>query len=147
MTSILSVEDDPLQAEWIRTTLLRNLPGIDLRQIRTEHEFISRFAEVAADPPGVVLLDAMLRWTDPSPEMPLRPPDVREGGVAKAWLRCQTRLNEDVRTRSVPVIIYSVLQKTGLFELPDGVIHLQKDANSQELISLIKHKLNLGHQC
>jgi hypothetical protein len=47
------------------------------------------------------------------------------------------RTNEvrvDERTRSIPVIIYTVPQNTGrLFQIPDGVLYVQKDANPLEL--------------
>lgn len=143
MTFILSVEDDPLSGEWIRQTIAAKFPDAQLKQMSTEYEFVSKFEEIASNPPDVVLMDVMLRWTDPAPDMPPRPDDVREGGIGEAGLRCQQRFQADLRTKAVPVILYTVLQKESL-RLPANVVHVQKDADPTELIQTIT--LMLGRE-
>lgn len=137
MSYILSVEDDPLQSEWLRQILSERFPTIGLRQISTEYEFGNRFEEIATDPPKVILLDMMLRWTDPAPSMPKRPPEVREGGLTQAGRRCEQRLQADPRTSSVPIIFYTVLEREDVGDLPANVVHVEKDADPAELIRVI----------
>jgi PleD family two-component response regulator len=143
--SILSVEDDSMQADWIRSTLENELPETQVSRIGTEHEFISKFEEIANEPPRLILLDAMLRWTNPSPDMPERPEEVRQGGIAQAGLRCQKRLSQDLRTRDIPVIFYTVLQKSSLgslvVELPKDLVMVQKNADPRELIGRVRQAL------
>jgi CheY-like chemotaxis protein len=146
---ILSVEDDPLQAEWIRATIEKHIPGADVSQLRTEHEFVTQFEAFALRPPKLILLDAMLRWTDPAPDLPPRPAEVEEGGIAQAGLRCRHRLSNDPRTSAIPVILYSVLRDNAsrpetLLYVPENVTHVQKNADPLELVEKIKQAL--GHQ-
>jgi CheY-like chemotaxis protein len=145
--SILSVEDDPLQAEWIRATIERHIPNSDIRQLKTEHEFVAEFEAIALRPPRVILLDAMLRWTDPVRDMPIMPAEVQKGGLAQAGLRCRQRLSADSRTSAIPVILYSVLQGNPsrpetLQFMPEDVTHVQKNADPVEMIGKIKLALH-----
>ena len=138
--SILSVEDDALQSEWIRQTIATRFPDARLNQISTEYEFESKFEEIASKPPKLILLDVMLRWTDPAPNMPPRPEEVKQGGIGQAGIRCERRLKADPRTKNIPVILYTVLQ-TGSLQLPAHVTHLQKNADPSELLRRISETL------
>ncbi len=60
---ILIVEDDHLQLDDIRDALRMRYPQAEFHEIRTEQEFRQQVDGIAADPPGVVILDAMIRWT------------------------------------------------------------------------------------
>jgi len=109
---ILSVEDDPLGAEWIRQAVESRIPGAKVNQINTESEFLTSLPEIAARPPSLILMDEMLRWADPSPHVPERPADVRAGGISRAGLRCCVRLAAKPETSAIPVILYTVLQNS-----------------------------------
>src|ERR1039458_10474172 len=67
---ILSLEDDPLQAEWIRQTIESGVAGSKVNHVGTESEFVARFPGIVAAPPTLILMDVMLRWADPSPNIP-----------------------------------------------------------------------------
>lgn len=147
---ILSVEDDPLGAEWIRQTIEGRMPGAKVSQIRTESEFVARLQEISAHPPSLILMDVMLRWADPSPHIPDRPTDVKSGGISRAGLRCCARLAANPETSAIPVILYTVLQDSEIRELerelpalPPHVSHVQKASNPTELLANIR-KLTLG---
>jgi CheY-like chemotaxis protein len=142
---ILSVEDDPLQAEWIRQTIESGVSGSKVIHMSTESEFIARFPGIVSTPPKLILMDVMLRWADPSPNIPGRPADVKEGGMRRAGLRCCTRLAAEPKTRGIPVILYTVLQNSELKELekeldmvPPNLLYVQKDSNPGELLKKIR---------
>ncbi len=139
---ILIVEDDYLQARWIHDRLKEGFPGAELVCINTESEFRSRFDEIAELPPDVVVMDVMLRWADPTPDLTLPPKEIQQEGFYRAGLRCERRLAGDERTSQIPVILYSVLERadlsTELMNLPKHVQHLPKQSDLTPLIQKIK---------
>ena len=109
---ILLVEDDHLQAGGI----LPHLTGYgDVRVISTEYGFRSAADDLAKSrqlPLRLAVIDPMLRWANPSKEMPEPPPEVREGGYFRAGVRCRQYLRDIERqtdTAQTPVIFLSSL--------------------------------------
>jgi CheY-like chemotaxis protein len=105
---ILVVEDDHLQSDSTLHNLSREIPGVSLIHIPTEFEFRARFDEIVSSKPDVIVMDVMLRWDDPKPDLQI-PPDVAEGGFRRAGIRCKSLLAENEQTRDIPVIFYTVL--------------------------------------
>jgi len=140
--TIFLVEDDYLQADWICQKLREGIPDADVRLIPTEADFRSHLDQIASQQPDVVVMDVMLRWADPRPELEFPPRDVQEEGFYRAGLRCQRMLAEDSRTSQVPVILYTVLERTDLFRelpnLPQYVQYLAKQSDVSSLIEKIK---------
>jgi CheY-like chemotaxis protein len=139
---MLIVEDDHLQADWIRMTLESVLEGAEIECVKTEFDFRERFEQIANDPPSVVVMDVMLRWADPGPSIPSPPDDVRREGFYRAGLRCSDLMNRDARTAGVPVILYSVLEhsdlEADLRSLGGNVVYLRKEADSGQLIDQLR---------
>jgi CheY-like chemotaxis protein len=134
---ILVVEDDEIQEESILPQLRREFPHDQVRAISTEYQFRAEMPELVTDPPDVVVMDVMLRWTDPSPNMPPRDEDVAREGPNRAGFRCKKLLASQARTRNVPVILYTVLERADIsHELgpPGSDIYLLKDANTVPLL-------------
>ena len=135
---ILIVEDDYLQADWVYAKLEQAFPDAKFDRVSTESEFRSRFDEIANMGPGVVVMDVMLRWADPSPELVLPP---KYEGFYRAGLRCERMLAGDERTSHVPVILYTVLERTDLNHelpsLPEHVQYLPKESDLDPLIRKI----------
>ena len=129
---ILLVEDDHLQRAAARQALQTSLDA-EIQIMKTEFEFFDSFEATAANPPSVVILDRMLRWVDPKPNIPAPPDGAREN----AGLRCAQKLRNDPRTRSVRIIFYSVLERddSGAYEKFDQLV---KDAGFDELIDHIR---------
>ena len=127
---ILIVEDDHLQVDLIRARLQSAITHLGVRVVSTESEFRARLSEIEADTPDVIVMDVMLRWADPEPELKRPPKDIHDEGYYRAGLRCQRLLAERERTRNVPVILYTVLDRNDLAEtiasLPSNVIHIGK---------------------
>ena len=90
MKQILIVEDDHLQSEWIEIEIKKHFPGVQVEKIATEYDFRIKLEDVKKNPPDIILIDVMLRWTDPSPNMIHAPKDVKEdGGHFHAGFRCE----------------------------------------------------------
>ena len=139
---IVLVEDDHLQAEWIQSELERDF-GVDstrVERVSTEQEFLSRVESLAKKPPDVVVMDVMIRWTDPKPNMSPPPDDVQEGGPFRAGLRCWQHLAR--RNPRIPIVFYTVLDKTDierdLPKLDADYLHLQKTADPKALIERVR---------
>jgi hypothetical protein len=137
------IEDDHMQAGDIEEAVKRMLSGCRLDKIRTEQEFRQRFSEIAEGRgEAVVVLDVILRWADASPSMEPRPPEVKEGGADQAGFRCAKMLQQDARTKEMPIIFYSALPIT---EFPSDLAdrlgttayYLEKGENHSELAQKI----------
>ena len=107
---ILVLEDDHLQARDLRHELEKVFDA-EVRVISTEHEFRQVLPEIAEAPPRVAVLDRMVRWADPAPDMPLPPQE--DWDPEEAGLRCAELLEGDERTRSAKILLFSVLGDGG----------------------------------
>src|SRR5689334_5119881 len=119
--NILLVEDDYTQAQWIRDTLEDAFPGVEVSHIETEFRFRSGLPMITQTPPDIVILDVMLRWDDPGPNVQPAPPDVAAEGFYRAGLRCQKLLGQSDLTSTIPVILYTVLERADLASDLEGL--------------------------
>lgn len=135
---ILIVEDDYQQADLIRDSLQSVFPGGKIDLIQTEYKFRTYLDVIENQPPDIVVLDVMLRWTDPSEKMELRPEDAKSGGIFEAGLRCKELLAAREATRRIPVILYTALERSDLSSKAQGALHLSKEADPEVLINAIR---------
>jgi CheY-like chemotaxis protein len=139
---ILIVEDDYMQTEFIVPTLRQAFRGSEIQQLNTEHEFRVAMNEIAANPPDVIVIDVMLRWTDPEPDLPPVPEDVETGGYHHAGIRCAKLLAENERTKQIPLILYTVLETTDIAQelrgLSGNIKLLTKESDPTSLIETVK---------
>jgi len=143
---IVLVEDHYDQAELIRTHLELAFADARVERIRTELDFRSRIPNLAVKRPDVIILDVMLKWTDPSPDLEEPPDDVKDEGFHRAGIRCADLLFTYPETRDIPIILYTVLELT---DLPDylsqgrsNVVHLLKESQIEPLIDAIRTLLD-----
>ena len=142
----LIVEDDKSQFSYIKNGIRqgRYFSESRIERIATELEFIEKLESLATEKPDVILLDIMLRWTDPHPDMTLPPPHIAEASFFRAGVRCEQRLAADSRTRNIPVIVYSILDKKDfdgeISERPE-VHYLEKDFGVEKLNSKLEECL------
>jgi CheY-like chemotaxis protein len=65
---------------------------------------------IASDPPDVIVLDVMLRWTDASPVLSQElPVEVKQQGFYVAGFRCVGYLKRNPRTAAIPYVLYTGL--------------------------------------
>jgi CheY-like chemotaxis protein len=147
---IMLVEDDHLQSAALQEDLRREFPSARIELVRTEYEFYRKLDAIERDRPDVIVMDVMLRWTNPAPEMPPPSDVVRAEGFYKAGLRCTALLNENEKTKNIPVILYTSLEKQDLHDdldkLPQNVEYTGKDADVATLAMRIRElrKKSLG---
>jgi len=128
---LLVVEDDVITSHWLQLELKRHFPDSTIQLIRTEAEFRARFVEIASNPPDIVILDIVLRWAEPGQVIPptICRADVNTDEYYEAGYRCQAMLAADERTKRVPVIFHSVLDReleARLKEMPSNVQMISK---------------------
>jgi DNA-binding response OmpR family regulator len=108
------VEDDHLQEQVLSEELMDAYPEARVESIDSESEFRRWFDQPGMGAPDVVVMDVMLRWSDPSPNPPVQPKEVAEEGYYRAGLRCAQLMSADGRTANVPVVLYTVLERSDL---------------------------------
>ena len=135
---VLLLEDDHLQRKDVQQALEKGL-GAAVETKTTESEFRRDFEEIASNPPDVAVLDVMVRWANPSRDMPAAPQEVTDN-PEKAGIRCARELRDDARTKAVKVILYSVLgnEDMGDEPLPDDVIGVVKETDFANLLEKVK---------
>lgn len=138
---ILLVEDDFNQVTWIKDGLHKSFPGVTIQVISTELAFRQSLPQISKDRPDVIILDVMLRWADPDPNLEPPPEEVRKEGFFLGGLRCARLLTEQRTTQKIPVILYSVLEHGDIArDLNENplVHHLRKDSEYDPLVRAIQ---------
>ncbi|HYV91135.1 MAG TPA: hypothetical protein VE978_05105 [Chitinophagales bacterium] len=144
---ILIVEDDYSQADWLVLQITDRFKDYSIDLIETELEFRTKIKTIEDNPPELILMDIMLRWTNPSPEMVKPPIDIAKSGIFDAGFRCQNLLKQSEKTRNIQIIFYSVLDKddleSKLKNMPSNVVHLKKEANMAPLFNQMRKALKI----
>jgi CheY-like chemotaxis protein len=144
--NILVVEDDHQQAKLIKERLESRFARSEVVVIKTEFEFRNRLAALLKNPPHLVIMDVMLRWTTAERDLPEAPPEVVEQGFYRAGLRCRQLLASSPSTARVPVIFYTFLEPKDLKrEIQEmsakgaaPVLHLQKQSDFSTLFDQVE---------
>jgi DNA-binding NarL/FixJ family response regulator len=142
---ILVVEDDHLQDEPLSEHLRDEFPGGRVVNIRTELEFQDRLQDFREDTPDIAIMDVMLRWALPTPDMRPPPQQVAEEGFYRAGLRCAELFAADSGLCAVPVIFYTILERSDLEQ--DGVrlqpnsLYVRKSPDMDLLVRKIREQL------
>jgi len=135
---ILVVEDIEQQGEWLCKKLRQLYQTAEVQHVRTESEFHQLAENFRSDPPALAIIDMMLRWSDPAPDMPEAPAEVNDDG-RRAGLRCVRLLQGDPRSAGVPIIIRTVLEDIDFEdgELPSEIPLVTRESDSDHLFRLI----------
>ena len=102
-SSILIIEDDKYQAEELERCL--KPLGVFVHHVSTELQFRKHLEETGQLTYGLAIVDMMLRWTDPAPDMEDPPPEIIREGFYTAGLRCCRELAK----RKVRCLIFTAL--------------------------------------
>lgn len=142
---VILVEDDRGQAEAIEKALVRGFPELVVSRIATESEFRKRLDEMAQSSPElIIIMDVMLRWADPDPEMELPPEEVQREKHYRAGLRCERLLSERAETRKIPVLLHTILDPEDLEEQwssRDNVVYVPKSKTMDPLLEQMQKML------
>jgi hypothetical protein len=113
---ILIIEDDGYQSADLKARLERAGLGIaDVECIYTELAFQDLIKRSGELPYDAAVVDMMLRWTDPAPNMTMPPPEILNEGFYIAGLRCCRMLKK----WKVPCVIFTALDPLKIPLLPD----------------------------
>ena len=147
--NIVVVEDDYLQAAWLKETLEREFAECTVELAPTESHFREQIGRWETNRPDLFIIDVLLAWALPSRQIPEPPPEVDEGGFQRAGLRCQALLAENEVLRRVPVVFYTVLDRdvleSELPRWPGGVSFLKKGDSKDKLLELVRQKTAKRH--
>ncbi len=139
------VEDDHLQKGPISDRLSEAFADAEIDLIDTEERFRERLIQFRSALPDIIIMDVMLRWASPRPDVQA-PQDVLEGGYYRAGFRCAELLGMDPELARVPVVMYTILEKSDLER--DGLqfsptwSYLRKSADLDMLIRRVKDLLS-----
>lgn len=150
MPRIVLVEDDPdweLQAELAFEAGLP--PECELDLIETEGEFVERIEKHAFERkrPDLFVLDLMLPWDIPRPNMRPAPKEVRENGFFRAGVRCHRRLANSVLA-PIPVVFWTIVERDDLTKeysgWPPNITYIPKDPDLRKLLTAVRSILKLA---
>ena len=145
MLKVLIVEDDPLQASYLKEQFENEFREVEIFLIRSEKQFREDFKAIEDFAPDLIILDVMLRWMNPPLNMSSIPGDVEVEGFYRAGFRCLKSLIESQALKDTPVIIHSVLEKDELQEelnnLPMNVFASDKHQLTGSLFKYVRSAL------
>lgn len=121
---VLIIEDDQIQAEDLKARIEKMGSPADV--ISTEAEFRRKFRDGDLKNYSLAVVDMMLRWTDPAPDMEPPDADVIEEGSYTAGLRCCRSL----AARGVPSVVFTALSPNTIPRKPGDhfeIIHKSGD--------------------
>jgi len=135
---IVLLEDDYLQRDSICAGLKGRYKNLSIQSIATERQFVDSLDAILKEPPDLFILDVMVRWTNPSPDMEPMPEEMRKQGFYRAGIRCEARIRE--QGCDTPVVLYTVLEDDDLrADLPSNSLTrlITKDASLYDLFKAV----------
>jgi DNA-binding NarL/FixJ family response regulator len=133
---VLILEDDLSEEQYLQSLLSKEFPGIGVDVLRTETAFRNALAALRANPPSAIIVDLILRWSD----LPGAPPSLYD--PYDAGIRCQRLLAEDATTGAIPVVFYSVVDRSDVpVQLTKNCLYCQKSAAPFDLVRKLRSVL------
>jgi len=140
------LEDDPGQSDWLIDDLRSRSPKVDIQLLTSEHEFRSALDSFRGSQPDLFILDVMVRWTKPEPNMELPSADAGKEKYFRAGVRCAELLRRE--GFSTPIILYTILENVDIHEdlerlraASDNIVYIRKESTSEELLRQIREKV------
>jgi DNA-binding NarL/FixJ family response regulator len=123
---IVLIEDD----EFFRTKIEQHVRDrwpnkFELMALRTEKEFLKRFDDLTTHPPKLIIIDQMVPFTTAEDKDWDEAP---QHNAFRGGTRCYERLEEDSRTRHIPVVFFTILDPE---TVPTNVIYVKKSGDSE----------------
>jgi DNA-binding NarL/FixJ family response regulator len=143
---VLLVEDDDFDAESVKQDLKNAFEDVSVERIVTGSDFHAQFDRIKENPPGLIIMDLLLRWADPENAETKRMPSEGASSNTPIGLRCIELMMSDTRTRLVPVILYShaIGMDLTALGLPPHIVRLSKGSAMGGLVPLIGSMLTAG---
>jgi CheY-like chemotaxis protein len=139
---ILLLEDDDFHRDLIEDRIRRRWrdTSFEYKSIANEKAFFQTFDQIVAAGFDLVIIDQMIPYTsadDESDDPQALALDAFRGGA-----RCYERLREDERTKAIPVVFYTILDRE---RVPEQAVYVKKtgDAEMTELLGTVGSVLRL----
>lgn len=141
---VLVIEDDPVQSALIAQLVLEVDPRARVTESASECHALETIGRVAGERPipSLAIVDMMLPWAQPSPNMPNRPKKVVEEGYALAGSRVVSAMRAHKNMRDVPVLLVSVIERDPLLVIDRNVRFVKKASSRAVLRQAIRNALN-----
>ena len=136
--AVLVIEDDSVQANTLARRIQERFPGVKVKIINTESNFHKQLPSLNPAEVRVAVVDMMLRWADPAPEMEMPSQEIIDEGFFVGGLRCRKALV----ARGIPAIIYTVLDRESVPGLkPPEIEYVRKGPNAEDLLTSLSRFL------
>ena len=135
---VLLIEDDSVQARNLDRLIRQAFPGVSVNIIGTELEFRDKLPEIVPGSYRIALIDLMLRWTDPSPEMIAPPKEIYEQGFFLGGLRCRQALLE----KKIRSVIFTVHDRETFPQLKADIDYVQKGPSFDPILNKLRGYLD-----
>ncbi|MHA6628076.1 hypothetical protein ACU61A_21770 [Pseudonocardia sichuanensis] len=145
MPHFVVVEDDHLQREPLEDRLSLTFENTTITTLCSEGEFRAALPGLRKNIPDLVVMDVMVRWDYPRRNFPDPPEDIQADGYTRAGLRGAWLLHDDALLRSVPVVLYTILEHSDLERngpaLPANASYVGKTSDAEVLLRHIRSRL------
>ncbi|POZ52849.1 response regulator [Methylovulum psychrotolerans] len=140
MLKIWVVEDNFQQRAEIREAI-RSRCKADILEIATEYDFRVQLEQLESSYPDIIIIDVMLPWVKPAPNMPEPPEDVKTNSFYRAGIRCLRLARAKDETKAAKIIILTNLEQDDLKEDLDAIdrqeIYFVAKGGYSELLDLM----------
>ena len=109
---IVVVDDSSAFLATLRDAVEASSLDVILEECRSEADFRGSLSKWKADSPAAFIIDIMLRWVRPEPDAPPRPEWYTNESRFRAGLRCAKLLQDQVELARVPIVFYTVLERS-----------------------------------
>ena len=145
---VLLIEDNEHHSLCVKDTLESTFKDTIVAVFKTESEVMESLEQIAREQPHIIILDIILPWCSPSPDMPDLPEDYDDGPY-RAGIRCLKAFLKHDSLKDVPIIVHSVIGSEELSglpkELPPTVLFLPKPLEPERMTETIESFLLYLH--
>jgi CheY-like chemotaxis protein len=142
-SKLLLVEDDPFILEWVERLRNEEFQDVEILEVRSESEFLSRKEQLANSGVSGIILDVMLPWEGDS-QAGLADPGEPRGEYFDAGIRILKDIVQTPKLSSAAVLIHTVNDRSAV-EIPPTtkpeVTFLRKDEPDEKLVRWVKRHL------
>jgi predicted nucleotide-binding protein len=147
---IMIIEDDPYTKSAIRDVFEEFFPNSELNVLSSVSELKRALDDglLTVNPPDLIVVDMILRWSRPAPHMPEIPVELQPYEMSRAGFKCIELLRATSGGGPIPVILHTMLtaeELRGELRIAGpNVYHVVKDENPQPLVNVMRRILTDG---
>ena len=86
----------------------------------------------------------MMPWTFPAPDAPPQPENVKKDGYSRAGVRCLKRFRGEIKDKTVPWILYTILNRDDISKEIGRIEHTSVMSKERPMADLVRE---IGDLC